>query len=68
MAPGLLAHFGYFSPYSRPLCPHPFPPSPASGSCPLRVLWGRGCGVRRGKLASAAALLQLQCHVGMLPQ
>lgn len=63
----LPAHFRAFSSPRPPRAPT-LAPSPGTGRCPLRVVWGWGCDVRRPGMAAAAALLQLQCHVGMLPQ
>lgn len=65
VAAGLAAPSGLF-PCSAPSGSH-LPPFPSLRPLPPRG--GAGPGLQRGPRAGAAgALLQLQCHVGMLPQ
>lgn len=69
VAAWLPAHFTAFfltrptsHPLHRPSLRHPHN---LSAAAPSRMVWGRSCSIGRRRLA---ALLQLQCHVGMLPQ
>ena len=64
MAPRLPAHFRVSSPPPPLRGPHPLGAAP----WPPAAIPSAGCGAGEPRLAAAAALLQLQCHVGMLLQ